>query len=72
MAKRKHSGQPDDRGPQEYGIGEPPPVKLQSKDELVMEGKHDLEPSGEFIKNNPYKTPPNNLTSKRLSDREKG
>lgn len=35
-------------------------------------GKHDLEPSEEFMKNNPFKTAPNNLTSKGMSDKEKG
>ncbi len=72
MNKRKHSKQPDDQGPQMYGIGEPKPVQLQSKGELVREGKHDLEPSEEFMRNNPYKTAPNNLTSKGRLDKEKG
>lgn len=72
MDKRKHSKQPDDAGPQLYGIGEPTGLNLQTKGESVVEGKNDLEPSEEFMKNNPYKTPPNNLTSKGLSDKEKG
>ncbi|PKM41643.1 MAG: hypothetical protein CVV03_11980 [Firmicutes bacterium HGW-Firmicutes-8] len=72
MSKRKHSKQPGDKGPQIYGVGDPKPMQLQSKGELVREGKHDLEPSEEFMRNNPYKTAPNNLTSKGLSDKEKG
>ncbi len=72
MDKKKHSIQPKDKGPQMYGIGKPTPEQLQSKGELVREGKHDLEPSEEFMRNNPYKTAPNNLTSKGLSDKEKG
>ena len=72
MEKRKHSKQPDDAGPQFYSIGDPSELNLQSKGELVVEGKHDLEPSEEFTRNNPFKTPPNNLTSKGLSDKEKG
>lgn len=72
MPGRKHSKQPGDRGPQIYNPGEPKPIQLQSKVELVQEGKHDLEPSEESYRNNPYKTPPNNLTSKGLSDKEKG
>lgn len=72
MDKRKHSKQPDDSGPQFYSIGEPTSLQLQSKGESVVEGKHDLEPSEEFMRNNPYKTPPNTATSKGLSDKEKG
>ena len=72
MSKRKHSKQPGDKGPQIYGVGDPKPMQLQSKGELVREGKPDLEPSEEFMRNNPYKTTPNNLTSKGLSDKEKG
>lgn len=72
MSEQKHSKQPDDKGPQMYGIGDPQPIQLQSKGELVREGKHDLEPSEEFMRNNPYKTAPNTATSKGLSDKEKG
>ncbi|MBU7007178.1 hypothetical protein [Phosphitispora fastidiosa] len=72
MEKRKHSKQPGDKGPQVYDPGNPMPDMLQSKGELVVEGKHDLEPSEEFMKNNPFKTAPNNLTSKGMSDKEKG
>ncbi|HWI54870.1 MAG TPA: hypothetical protein VNT57_04215 [Desulfobacteria bacterium] len=72
MVKRKHSKQPDDKGPQLYGIGNPSELNLLTKGEMVVEGKHDLEPSEEFMRNNTYKTPPNNLTSKGLSDKEKG
>lgn len=69
---KKHSKQPGDKDPQVYAPGHPAPIQLQSKGELVREGKHDLEPSEEFMRNNPYKTPPNNLTSKGMSDKEKG
>lgn len=72
VKKPKHSRQPGDSGPQAYDPGTPKPLELQSKGELIREGKHDLEPSEEFMKNNPYKTAPNNLTSKGLSDKEKG
>jgi len=72
MREKKHSRQPGDEGPQMYSIGHPKPEQLQSKGELVREGKHDLEPSEKFMRNNPYKTAPNNLTSKGLSDKEKG
>lgn len=72
MSKRKHSKQPDDKGPQFYSIGDPTHLNLQTKGELVVEEKNDLEPSEEFMRNNPWKTAPNNLTSKGLSDKEKG
>lgn len=72
MSGRKHSKQPGDKGPQMYSIGDPKPQQLQVKGELIQEGKNDLEPSEEFMRNNPYKTPPNNLTSKGLADKEKG
>lgn len=36
------------------------------KGELVPgKDKQDLDPTGAYMKNNPYKTPPNNLTSKK-------
>ena len=72
MNQRKHSKQPGDKGPQVYDPGNPKANMLESKGELVVEGINDLEPSEEFMRNNPYKTAPNNLTSKGLSDKEKG
>lgn len=72
MKQQKHSRQPDDKGPQQYGIGTPSPEQLQSKGELVIEEKKDLEPSEDFTRNNPFKTAPNNLTSRGMSDKEKG
>ncbi|MEW6662855.1 MAG: hypothetical protein ACOY9Y_00510 [Bacillota bacterium] len=45
------------------------PQMFSRKGELV---KDDLAHQAQTVKENPYKTPPDNLTSKRGHDREKG
>lgn len=71
MAEKKNSRQPGDEHANFYGIGEPTPQMLRFKGELVEEGKADLEPSTEFTRQNPMKTPPNILTDKNKTANEK-
>lgn len=50
-----------------------PPVQKQFKGELVLDSaSRELTAQEEMLKNNPYKTPPNNLTSKSKMDNQKG
>ncbi|MFZ5641589.1 MAG: hypothetical protein ACOY4Q_13005 [Bacillota bacterium] len=71
MVEKKNSKQPGDNHANYYGIGEPTPQMLRFKGEMVEEGKADLEPSLEFMRQNPMKTPPNNLTGKNKTPNEK-
>ena len=71
MVNKKNSRQSGDEHANYYGIGDPKPEMLRFKGELVEEGKADLEPSMEFMRNNPMKTPPNILTDKNTTPNEK-
>lgn len=71
MGDKKNSRQPGDDHANYYGIGHPAPQMLRFKGELVEEGKSDLEPSAEFMRQNPMKTPPSNLTDKHTTANEK-
>ncbi len=63
--------QKDDKQGKYFGIGDPKAQDLTFKGELLEQGKADLEPSVDMWRNNPMKTPPNNLTSKNKTPNEK-